>query len=297
MDLIKIIPCSENWEEFTPTQQGAFCTSCSTEVIDFTDFTNDEIKTYFKAKVGQKICGHYSESQLDPYNLNYSNWVQIDPNILKSKIVLGLMIAFGLNLFSCTSADEKDTILHLNQNLSYQINKDVDVLDTTNKKNDFSVPIIEAEDRIHEMIYSHRELKQYEELSEVIVPNYQGTRVDQVHSGINPYYHEEEKYSITKTCKKGIRLAKYYLSNPDFKARIKSKKSEVKIELKIKKGGYISIDIYDLKDHWIKSVYSGGIEPQNMTLNCSTDQLSKGKKYKIRISSPNRHRFLKFKVK
>ena len=37
-------PCHENWNEFTPTQKGAFCDKCQIDVIDFSQKSNQELK-------------------------------------------------------------------------------------------------------------------------------------------------------------------------------------------------------------------------------------------------------------
>ena len=36
-------PCSENWNEMTSTEKGAFCQKCSNEVHDVSNMSNDEI--------------------------------------------------------------------------------------------------------------------------------------------------------------------------------------------------------------------------------------------------------------
>ncbi len=56
-------PCSENWNEMTPTQKGAFCKSCEKEVIDFTQTTKIELSR--KLKKGDDLCGRFTPSQLN----------------------------------------------------------------------------------------------------------------------------------------------------------------------------------------------------------------------------------------
>jgi hypothetical protein len=58
-------PCSEKWENFSPTQQGGFCSSCQKEVIDFTSWTDDEIKNYFIQNT--TACGRFRPYQLKTY--------------------------------------------------------------------------------------------------------------------------------------------------------------------------------------------------------------------------------------
>ncbi|MCW5910361.1 MAG: carboxypeptidase-like regulatory domain-containing protein [Cyclobacteriaceae bacterium] len=59
-------PCHENWNAFTPTQKGKFCGTCRKEVIDFTTWTDAEIKQYFKAGKGS-TCGRFAQHQLKTY--------------------------------------------------------------------------------------------------------------------------------------------------------------------------------------------------------------------------------------
>jgi CarboxypepD_reg-like domain len=59
-------PCHENWNTFTPTQKGKFCGACQKEVIDFTAWTDDEIKRYFKTTT-QSTCGRFKQQQLKLY--------------------------------------------------------------------------------------------------------------------------------------------------------------------------------------------------------------------------------------
>lgn len=56
-------PCSEDWNKMTVTQKGAFCQSCSKEVIDFTNTTKRELSG--KITKGQHICGRFRPEQLN----------------------------------------------------------------------------------------------------------------------------------------------------------------------------------------------------------------------------------------
>jgi len=59
-------PCSENWENMSPTQQGRHCFSCEKEVVDFTRFSKQELLQYFSKPKNSdhKICGRFNESQI-----------------------------------------------------------------------------------------------------------------------------------------------------------------------------------------------------------------------------------------
>lgn len=56
-------PCSEDWNQMTPTQKGAYCKSCAKEVIDFTSTSKSELAR--KIKHGQSLCGRFKPEQLN----------------------------------------------------------------------------------------------------------------------------------------------------------------------------------------------------------------------------------------
>ncbi|MFN8288087.1 MAG: carboxypeptidase-like regulatory domain-containing protein [Chitinophagales bacterium] len=56
-------PCSENWNEMTATERGAFCKACRTNVVDFTTKTESEI--YDIIQSGQSHCGRFRIDQID----------------------------------------------------------------------------------------------------------------------------------------------------------------------------------------------------------------------------------------
>ena len=59
--------CAEKYSSFTPTSIGGFCSSCEKEVIDFTSWSDERIKTYFKNLKGN-ACGRFRKDQLKVYS-------------------------------------------------------------------------------------------------------------------------------------------------------------------------------------------------------------------------------------
>ena len=70
-------PCNEDWNKMTPTEKGAFCSSCSKEVKDFTKSSDQEILNVIKNSKNS-ICGHISTKQINrplkPNKINLSKW-------------------------------------------------------------------------------------------------------------------------------------------------------------------------------------------------------------------------------
>lgn len=58
-------PCHQDWHEMTPTQQGRFCNSCATEVIDFSEMSDAAVLNYFKLVTTDKLCGRVVPDQLN----------------------------------------------------------------------------------------------------------------------------------------------------------------------------------------------------------------------------------------
>jgi hypothetical protein len=84
-------PCSQTWEQMKPTELGGFCQHCSTEVIDFTKMSTEELQRYFSHITGE-VCGRLDSSQLEQLNrLNAIN--TSTPNRFSYKLLLASAIA------------------------------------------------------------------------------------------------------------------------------------------------------------------------------------------------------------
>ncbi|WP_282112795.1 carboxypeptidase-like regulatory domain-containing protein [Maribacter stanieri] len=62
-------PCKENFANFNKTDKGGFCASCQKEVIDFTNFSDQELVRYLNS-TSKKTCGKFKSSQLKSYETN-----------------------------------------------------------------------------------------------------------------------------------------------------------------------------------------------------------------------------------
>lgn len=91
-------PCHENWEEMTQSSKGKFCASCKTDVIDFTQMSNNEIIDYFKSNKITKGCGRFYKKQLDAIQ------IPVDEKIFSydlkqwQKFLVVLLFCFGQEL-------------------------------------------------------------------------------------------------------------------------------------------------------------------------------------------------------
>ena len=104
-------PCSEDWNQMNPTQRGAFCKKCATEVIDFTNKSTAEIKSIFKELTGQSMCGRISDKQLITLNKEFENWKNLNSKAsFQSIFLFAMLIVFGLSLFSCETEKDRKTI-------------------------------------------------------------------------------------------------------------------------------------------------------------------------------------------
>ena len=94
-------PCSKNWDEMTPKENGRFCLSCSKSVIDFTTMLPDEVQHFFIQNQNKNICGRFRKSQLDTITIHISSRVLLTQTQYHKMFLLALFIAMGTTLFSC----------------------------------------------------------------------------------------------------------------------------------------------------------------------------------------------------
>jgi len=103
-------PCTENWNKMSPTEKGAFCQKCATQVYDFTNKSNQEIKETLKSLIGQPVCGRITSIQEQTLNLEFDAWQLNSKRSFQSALVFSLIVVFGLTLFSCEDDNEKEAI-------------------------------------------------------------------------------------------------------------------------------------------------------------------------------------------
>jgi len=98
-------PCGEKYSSFTPTSIGGFCSSCKKEVIDFTSWSDERVKTYFKNLKGD-TCGRLRMDQLKVYsegnpNRTATSWM--------SFLFAGFLLLFSSRQVSAQTAPTQTT--------------------------------------------------------------------------------------------------------------------------------------------------------------------------------------------
>jgi TonB-dependent SusC/RagA subfamily outer membrane receptor len=58
-------PCSESWDDMTPTDKGRFCASCQKTVLDFTTASDNEIIAHLEKMKGNIFCAQFEDGQLN----------------------------------------------------------------------------------------------------------------------------------------------------------------------------------------------------------------------------------------
>lgn len=99
-------PCSESWNEMSPTEKGAFCQKCAIDVYDFTNKSGDEIRDILKLNIGSRVCGRIAPQQLDKLNDDFLAWKMSSKQSFNRAWIFSLIVVFGLTLFSCEEDEE-----------------------------------------------------------------------------------------------------------------------------------------------------------------------------------------------
>lgn len=99
-------PCNESWQNMQSNADGKFCTHCSKTVVDFTQQTSYEIKSYFQQNK-ENTCGRFTQQQLDEtYTVYEAN--KFDHYKFVASLALGILSLDSLNAFSIDGKDFKD---------------------------------------------------------------------------------------------------------------------------------------------------------------------------------------------
>ena len=104
-------PCAESWQNMQPNADGKYCMHCSKTVIDFTQQTSYEIKSYFQQNK-ENSCGRFTKQQLnETYTIYEAS--KFDHYKFVASLALGLLTLETLNAFSIDGKDfknEKDSV-------------------------------------------------------------------------------------------------------------------------------------------------------------------------------------------
>lgn len=98
------VPCSEDWNKMDATEQGAFCTKCTKEVVDLTRIRTAEIPALMATKSDPciRVLGH----QLD--EMNWMEW--LNSLTLRKQINQLFLLTFVFVFHFNGTAQESDTI-------------------------------------------------------------------------------------------------------------------------------------------------------------------------------------------
>ncbi|MFK7785141.1 MAG: T9SS type A sorting domain-containing protein [Crocinitomicaceae bacterium] len=93
-------PCSEKWDAMAPTKNGAFCTSCSHEVHDLTQFSSSEIREKLDQLNGSNLCVRIHVHQITKFNDEVEQWYQPDVTFKPRLFLFALFLVFGMTAFN-----------------------------------------------------------------------------------------------------------------------------------------------------------------------------------------------------
>ena len=102
-------PCHENWDSFTPNEQGAFCGKCVKTVVDFSNKSIEEIKDFFIGKQDEKVCGRFEKTQLTSLSFD-AFFNEFKGFNFTKRLAVILYFTFGVWLFNTSSASAQTKI-------------------------------------------------------------------------------------------------------------------------------------------------------------------------------------------
>jgi hypothetical protein len=103
-------PCHEDWDKMSPNEKGKHCCVCEKTVVDFTAMEPQEIKSFFEAKKGEKVCGHFKTEQVDKHIPKFHQWLMKVQSTIENnfrvpvfgKMALGV-VGFSMFVMGCSS--------------------------------------------------------------------------------------------------------------------------------------------------------------------------------------------------
>lgn len=252
-------PCSEKWNEMTPTEKGAFCQKCAKHVIDFTNKTNAEIKATFLEMAGKTVCGKIGRSQMEAFNTEEAQVWQLNTSRgFQRALVFSMVVVFGLSLFSCSNDREKKFILEMQHTIGQTLNElpAVEAVPEEAEIATVEVPVVIEAVMPVEIEYqtvgtNHEELDEISvisrlERSVVGMMVYHDMTID-----VPPYIEEVIEYD-----ENGIEIPKVFMS----KAYPNPAVISTTLEIGLPENDFAEIGLYDLGGRFIQPVFTGDLK-------------------------------------
>ena len=250
-------PCHENWAGMTPTEKGAFCMSCSKQVVDFTNKSSEEIKRTFREMTEKSICGRIGNNQLENLN-NEINHSLKDSYQINRAMLFTLLVVFGLSLFSCRDEKGAKRIIEI-QNKVEQVfkkkeNKELKTLEVV-KENSSTIESVISQSTDCEFPVMMGEMTIN---SEEIGCNKENEE-NHIAMGrmISPYIDLKAIDTIT------YKKVEFETTNESIPKKFESKifpnptAGTSKIEIELPENILAQIELYDLSGQKISEIYSG----------------------------------------
>jgi hypothetical protein len=93
-------PCTQSWEQMTPSGNGRHCMACDKVVTDFTGMSDTQVQEFFLQHHGKALCGRFRNMQLDQIRIQVPSYILSKPIPLWKKFLVVLLICFGSSMFS-----------------------------------------------------------------------------------------------------------------------------------------------------------------------------------------------------
>lgn len=139
-------PCSEDWSKMKIVHRARFCSSCTKNVMDFTQMSREEILTYLLKNHNKNVCGHIHRSQLDFSTSDYLVTIERlakttkNTNLAFYLLALSALVLAGCDSPSSAQVSPKDSISIVEM-----------ARDTTEKKHTTICPPKNSDDRIEDL--------------------------------------------------------------------------------------------------------------------------------------------------
>lgn len=254
-------PCTENWNDMTPSAQGAFCQKCASNVHDFSGKSNDEIKETLRSLIGQKVCGRITQEQEDSLNKEFNAWQFSSRRSIQSAMLFSLIVVFGLTLFSCTNEKEKQTIQHIQQSVSEIVATQINKIEIDEEVSSSEIISIVPQ-KVQLSIYDRQVCAiGYEKIYDEIYVVEEINKIENYHilGGMRASDHYTE-YLVQTAIEKEIELDENGIAIPtEFTSKVypNPASASTTLEIGVPEKERMVIHLYDMNGKFIQEIFQG----------------------------------------